>query len=353
MTYKELKSKYKSVPAHLKVNKLDLPLNVLPQTEDGVAQFNEIIDLIHSMALDETTMTPSGGISLKGGWDYMDTYKVSATTSSIEIILLTDDFFRFEFRRNFKKEKKEVSGHRAFFKFSEICKKHGVDINTLRIPSDQGLKVKQSIPSPIIDMDETFTDMCVHNVHHIDIHSAHMAGVAEAFPELYGPINECYTRRKENETFKSIMTHTWGYMQSKYSPVYYQFSHLSKAGIESTNRKIRDLTERLEAAGRTVIAHNTDGIWYEGEIYHGEGEGNALGEWSNDHTNCTFRAKSKGVYEYIENGKYTVVARGYYELDKIKPRDLWSWGDIYNTGKIYKWAYLPEEEKLVAEKGYN
>ena len=102
-----------------------------------------------------------------------------------------------------------------------------------------------------------------------------------------------------------------------------------------------------------MIARSTDCIWYEGEIYHGEGEGKALGEWSNDHTNCTFRAKSKGVYEYIENGKYTVVARGYYELDKIKPRDLWSWGDIYNTGKIYKWAYLPEEEKLVAEKGYN
>ena len=353
MTYQELKERYKSVPAHLHVNKLKLPLNVFEQSDKGVKEFNEVIDLIHTLNLEKTPTTESGGISVKGGWDYVDTYVVTATKSTVEIILLYDDFFRFEFRRKFKEDKTEVGGHRAFCKFIEICKKFGIDINDYRISTDEGIEEKKQIPKPMIDADEEMLNMNLHNAHHIDIHSAHMAGVAEAFPELYAPINECYTRRKENEIYKSIMTHTWGYMQSKHSPVNYQLSHLSKAGIESTNRKIKDLTERLEASGRIVLSHNTDGIWYQGEIYHGEGEGKSLGQWSNDHTNCIFRAKSKGVYEFLEDGKIHIVARGYYELDKIKPRDQWEWDDIYFTGKIYAWEYDKETEHLSPKEKYD
>ena len=72
---------------------------------------------------------------------------------------------------------------------------------------------------------------------------------------------------------------------------------------------MRELAKQLKDSGRMVLAYNTDGIWYCGEIYHGEGEGNGLGQWSNDHTNCTIRFKSAGSYEYIENGKYRISGR--------------------------------------------
>lgn len=356
MTYEELRSKYKSIKPCFRVNKFDLPLNIFPQTEAGVDEFNEVVDLIHSLPLDDmkTPVTKSGGISIAGGWDYVDTYRITASKSSIEIILLYDDFYRFEFRREFKKDKTEVSGKRAFHKFTEICKKYGIDINDYRLSTEDGLKAKSEIPSPINEIADDVSNIVIYNAHHLDIHSAHMSGVAEAFPELYSPINECYKRRKENEIFKSVMTHSWGYMQSANSPVYYQLSHLSKAGMQGTNRKIRDLERRLIESGREILLINTDGIWYAGDIYHGDGEGKELGQWENDHINCKFRAKSQGVYEFIDDaGVYHVSAKGNFQLDKVKPRDQWVWGDIYCKGNLLQWQYDEVTEHLSKIERYD
>ena len=81
------------------------------------------------------------------------------------------------------------------------------------------------------------------------------------------------------------------------------------------------------------ILYNTDGVWYyspNGKPYHGEGEGKGIGCWENDHLDCKWRAKSKGCYEFIEEGKYSPVVRGLTKYDKIKPdRTTWEWGDIF------------------------
>jgi hypothetical protein len=39
--------------------------------------------------------------------------------------------------------------------------------------------------------------------------------------------------------------------------------------------------------------------------------------------------RSAGAYEFIEDGKYHVRLRGHTNLDHIKPRSCWEWGDIY------------------------
>ena len=92
---------------------------------------------------------------------------------------------------------------------------------------------------------------------------------------------------------------------------------------------------RLITSGRTILGFNTDGIWYQGDIYHGEGEGDKLGEWSNDHINCLFRSKSNGAYEFIENGQYNAVVRGNTSFDAIEPdRSKWTWGDIYKSNVL-------------------
>ena len=105
--------------------------------------------------------------------------------------------------------------------------------------------------------------------------------------------------------------------------------------------------------GRHLILTNVDGIWYTGDIYHGDGEGDKLGQWSNDHMNCTCRAKSAGAYEYIENGEYHAVVRGSTNLDKIKPRDQWVWGDIYNEDAVPKKWMLTEDglTEVIDEEG--
>ena len=48
--------------------------------------------------------------------------------------------------------------------------------------------------------------------------------------------------------------------------------------MANTNRRIRGLTEALRENGNTILAYNTDGIWYVGDIYHGPGEGDQAGQ---------------------------------------------------------------------------
>lgn len=93
-----------------------------------------------------------------------------------------------------------------------------------------------------------------------------------------------------------------------------------------------------------VLLYNTDGIWYCGDVYHGEGEGKRLGEWENDHINCMFRAKSAGSYEFVEDGKYYPVVRGRTNLDLITPRENWKWGDIFKKeAKVIEFYWLAGE----------
>ena len=352
MTYEELCARYKRGPATWKPNKLDMPLNIIPNTEEGMQEFNEIVDCIHSLGItDRTPMTKSGGISIKGD-AFFHTYNIIPHSSSIEIILISRYDFRWEFRRDYKADTDGITGRAAFTQFSKICEEYGIDINEYRTTSDEGLEVKKTIPSPLIDVDKTILHKTLENVHHIDFHSAYMSGIAVNYPALKAPIEHIYNKRKDpdkSNLYKAILTHTYGYMQSQYSPIYYQLSHLSKSAMVWCRDSLEELTERLTKSGRKVLMHNTDGVWYQGDIYHGEGEGKGIGQWENDHINCKYRAKSKGIYEYIEDGKYTVVARGRYELDKIKPREDWEWGDIYYTGKCESFKYDPISEHLYKE----
>ena len=73
----------------------------------------------------------------------------------------------------------------------------GIDINDFRISSDEGLEVKKTIPSPLIDVDESIIDETLENVHHIDFHSAYMSGIAVNYPALKAPIEYIYNRRKD------------------------------------------------------------------------------------------------------------------------------------------------------------
>ena len=108
----------------------------------------------------------------------------------------------------------------------------------------------------------------------------------------------------------------------------------------------KKLAEILEKKGRIVLLFNTDGIWYKGAPYHGEGEGDGLGQWHNDHVRCKFRMKSAGAYEFIENGVYTPVVRGV----SLEKREGWQWGDIY-TEKAEPDILVFDEERGVLFNG--
>ena len=56
-------------------------------------------------------------------------------------------------------------------------------------------------------------------------------------------------------------------------------AHVAKAGIEWNNNHIDDLADKLIKSGREIIGFNTDGIWYQGDVYHDSNEGVGLGKW--------------------------------------------------------------------------
>ena len=306
--------------------------------EEDITLFNEIYRKFKSSNLHQIVRTPSGAISQcranrRGVWDYKAVQVGITITAIIEgcTFCITTDMSGDD------KETK-MRGRTAFQKFKEKCLKENINLDKYKV--SDGLNIKLTIPSPKIFMYNYMTenDEGLINCHHIDFHNSYPAGLCNTHPEFRPVVEPLYLTRKTNPQNKAILNLTIGYMQSEM--VNAKWAKLAKDAITDNNKRIDELAERLEASGRKVLGFNTDGIWYQGEIYHGEGEGMLLGDWSNDHTNCIFRSKSNGAYEFIEDGIYHVVLRGRTNYDKIKPRSEWEWGDIYKKDlKLlkYKW----------------
>lgn len=237
----------------------------------------------------------------------------------------------------------DMNGTLAYTTFKKKCKDNGILLEDYMV--DNGEEINKTISKPLIKMyrmGETL-DGC----HHLDYHSSYPAGLCNTHPEFRPIIDELYKERKTKPENKLVLDATIGYMHSEV--LEWRLANLAKDAIEDNNNRILNLAERLKAAGREIIGFNTDGIWYRGEIYHGDGEGKNLGDWENDHVNCIFRSKSDGAYEFIEGGKYYPVLRGKTNYDDVKPRTEWEWGDIYRTGLKLKTYHLTHEGVILRE----
>lgn len=304
------------------------------EIKEKVAFYNELRGILKASELNKLERTKSGAIR-KGPRYFTNLYAWDERRSSVGCcitVCLCGFTYVLKFG-NFKgKAKPELYPNIAFNIFKSTCEKHGVDLDKYIITN--GNEVKKEIPAPMIEMYQLHTEKSkgIKNVHHIDFHNSFPAGLANTHPEFRPAIDELYQGRKEHKEYKFVLNDAIGWMQS-WCPEKGRFAawaHLSRDAIKDNNDRIHELTERLMRAGRIIIGHNTDGIWYQGDIYHGDGEGPGLGEWENDYTNCLFRAKSRGAYEFICDGELHVKMRGLAGKDAIEPdRSKWSWGDIY------------------------
>lgn len=335
------------------INYLLIPVNQFELSEEGVKNFNKVYFDIKKNCknFSKIVRTPSGSISInkRNFRPYM--WDVRELKSCVEITVIAgfSGMFRVQLRSG-KKDHDDfkIWGRTAFAEFKKLCKKHNIDLKKFYI--DNGFEVKQQIQKPFICFEkECYEAMTFEHVHHIDLNSSYMSGIAKTFPELFPVIKEAYDLRKDetkNSIYKAILTHTCGFMQS--SQIKYSLSHMSKAAIDFNNEMILNIRQKMIEQGFKPILYNTDGIWYthhDGIQYHDENEGKELGQWKNDHTNCIFQALSPGKYHYIENGVCETVLRGQTRLDKMKDRSKWTWKDLYdvkNTEIMY--VKFDEEE---------
>lgn len=237
-----------------------------------------------------------------------------------------------------KESGKKLYGYQALAIFKKKCEEFGINLDDYAVSREEGLEWKAKISKPLIKgsrllkFDETY-----ENVHHIDFHNSYPAGLVNTHPEFKPVVEYFYKNRKKDEINKAVLNYTIGCFQSGQQQ--YRYASLSHDAINDNNNRLINLANDLHYCGCKVLAFNTDGVWYQGEIYHADGEGSGLGQWENDHINCTFRMKSAGSYEFIEDGKYHPVVRGKTRLDLEKPRSEWQWGDIYQAGELIKYEF--------------
>ena len=289
-------------------------------------------------------ITKSGGISIAIGNIRGAMWTITVKKTFIELVIRNFDAHYYRFIIGHQKDKTEVSGRQAWWKYKETVEQHGVNLEDLAI--DNGKEVKATIPSPKIEL-RVIENRTYYNAHHLDINSAYNAGMMKAFPVLEPAIREMYNKRKSNPEYKQVLNMTQGFMQSQM--VGYKYAHISKAGYVYTLDRLAELTKKLIDSGRRILSYNTDGIWYQGDVYHDSEEGTDIGQWKNDQINCKIRFKSKGCYEYVtEDGEYKPVFRGESAYEKIVPKDKWQWGDIFK-GDVVEY-YFKEGKGVVKKK---
>lgn len=268
-------------------------------------------------------------------------YKVERTTGGFDLFIRREGRrYRFYCGDKQDQSRPENVGRHGWNSICEELKKDNIDINNYANDPEEGKAIKESgaFPKYIIDMDVNIRGKTFDNCHHIDFHSSFPSGLVNTHPEFRKTIERLYHLRKTDPEMKLALNSFIGCRQSPHEPWRRRWTKLASDAIEDNNRRIREMDTRLLANGDQVLGHNTDGIWYTGPIYHGEGEGPELCQWRNDHVNCRFRAKSNGAYEFIEDGKYYPVIRGHTNLDRSKPdRNTWSWGDIFKLSqRVYR-----------------
>ena len=321
----------KGTPLLLKANKLFIPVHVCDNTAAGAHEFNQYYtEMLAKKNWNSIVRTPSGGVSIARKNFKPPMWDLKYNNACIELTILGTRMLRIQFRQASSVKESEgtqIYGRQAFREFKRLLFINGIDLDKMTI--DNGAEVKQEIPKYLIKFDSPiWQDKMLKHCHHVDFHNSFPAGLANTHPEFRSVVDYLYKTRKNKPINKAILNYSIGFMQSL-SGCGARWAHLSRDAIMDNNKRVEELATRLKKAGRGVISYNTDGIWYCGEIYHGEGEGPNLGQWENDHIDCVFRAKSAGAYEFIEDGVYTPVIRGRTNLDLIKPRTEWEWGDIY------------------------
>lgn len=355
MNYEELKRRYKYASNRENPNLIKIPVSAFKTSIDGVTQFNEIYHFLLKESakkrIRKLNLTSSGGIATKRTFDpatdNLIGYRMGyiMTSSKVDVILLTDVCFRFQLgiTPQKKEDKHHAPSRKIFSQFKKELLKNGINLDDYAIKN--GMEVKQQIPKPLIMVtsnDYIGKDKIFENVHHIDFKSSYAAGLVNTHPEFAPTIQTYFNKRFRYPSYKLFLNIVIGYMQSRIC-CKAKWAHLSRDAIKDNIQRVEKLAYQVQNNNRQILLFNTDGFWYQGDIYHGDNEGNGLGQWYNDYVNCKFRMKSKGAYEFITpDGKYHPVVRGLTNFDTQKPREDWVWGDIFQpTAEPVKIIFNP------------
>lgn len=351
--------KYKSKPHSIKPNKKKLPINRF--TFEDLEEFNNIYKFCKTNFL-EVKPTKSQGISNNPMEKYHSRWFIIKGNQRFELVIVSylgDYRFILENKKEITNTIRGTTAVRQIFKKAD---EFGVDLTPYKCDSKEGLKIKETIESPHIEvLEHKMLGKLVKHVYHMDFKSSYASRIVETYPELYDLYNYMYKQRKfKNEYYKHVLTNSIGCFQSSYCPDYetrrkvkpYSFSILAKVAVNGTRHLVEKYVNKLRENNFIPILTNTDGIWYyspTGKPYHDELEGTELGQWENDHCDCNFIMISVGAYQYMEKGICKSVVRGKCNLDYEEPdRKKWKFGSIMFMKDICTY-YLDPKKGVVRQ----
>lgn len=331
-----------------------MPRNSFLMNDEGVAKFNKIVDYYWELDTIPVCKISSSGRVLNSSMN--GTYKpykgmyIANTKIYVYLLNFRGKDWKFVWERDgaIADEIDHISPAQVIKKMTALAKKYdNTDLHDFYV--EDGSDRLEEVEKPMIWGDEQYYSKTLTKVHHLDINSAYPAGVVANYPQLKNTLQYLFDTRKTHPGNKLLMNRFIGVCHSVKWGQHANYIDLAIAAKKWCNDFIKNYIKIFEETGRKVIAINTDGIWYQGEIYHDENEGTALGQWKNDHVNCTFRMKSGGCYEFMENGQYHPVVRGETRLDKILPREEWSWGDIFRA-PVWYYRYTEDGHIITIEE---
>ena len=293
-----------------------IPINIV----DTIEEFNLLIKQCKDNNYNNLIRAPKGGISYKDVFNG-NSYDVIIYGAASELTIGDElGYRRIQLRRagDDLNEGKGISGEQAFRKLTNNYKLVK-DIEEETPEMDKWYQIKLLGP---------YQDITINNVSHIDLNSAFPYYLQLIKPEFRDNVLYHYENRKVNEVSKAVMNFGIGCMRKRMKNTWEWIMHQVKKRLE----------EECNNIDGTILAFNTDGIWFQG-TWKGQSS-KELGQFKLDHKDVTIRFKSAGAYEYIENGIYYPVQRG-VKLDLNK-----QWGDIYKHNpkgiKLNEQGYLEE-----------
>lgn len=322
------------------LNYIKIPVNKFECNTENIQMVNNIINWCKEHNIGKIKRTKSGGISVNRSTFNYFAFDLRHCGSGFELTLIACGYcMRIQLGHcDFSEETgkdKVISGTKALRRFTEELKKDGINIKDYAI--ENGEEVNEDIVKPKIKAYVKNEDInkCewIEHCHHLDFHKAYMSGLYASHPEMRKTIQRLYDLRHTDETIKSVFTNTIGKMHSK--QINWKFAGLAKDAINTFNDILDKVSYQLAITGHRIIAYNTDGIWYTGDVFTNENTGDELTQFDNDYIDTKIRFKSDGAYEFWYNGKLYTKLRGRTRLDSIKKRDKdglgWDEGDIFKA----------------------
>lgn len=323
-----------------------------------IDEFNEVAKYCKENFM-KVNPTKSGSMPYNNRVKLRSRYMIIQSASKIELtIVCYQGCYRFLIGNKLKKGDDQISGKDAVKAIYKASKEMNIDLNKYAVDSHTGRQIKTEIVPPHIEMFGK-PGLVYTNVHHIDLNSSYASRISEVYPELKPFYETIYAKRHDNDGYyKQVLNKSIGCFQSEFCIDYndkgrfkpYQFAGLAKIAVNNTRAIIEKYIDILTKNGRKVLLTNTDGIWYQGDIYEDENTGTELCQWKTDHKQCKFLMKSKGAYQFVENGVCYSRIRGTTNLDREKQRDDWEFGDIFKKKDITMDYYAFDEEEGVLKQ---